>query len=48
MLFVVPPEMDEVLGRALHYLMHGFRATYALELLRDGVPRLSAWMAARG
>jgi hypothetical protein len=41
----VPREVDEMLDRALHYLIHGFREVHALELLRDGVPRLSAWLS---
>lgn len=43
----VPPEVEEKLDIALHYLIHGFRETYALELLRDGVPRLAAWLSSR-
>jgi hypothetical protein len=41
----VPKDIEETIDGALHTLMHGFREAYALELLRDGVPRLEAMLA---
>jgi len=40
-----PPEVGKMVDHALHYLIHGFREAYSLELLRDGIPRLEAWLS---
>ncbi|APR88641.1 hypothetical protein A7982_13990 [Minicystis rosea] len=42
---VVPSDVEEPLDKALFYLTHGFRRLYALELLRDALPKLEAWAA---
>lgn len=41
----VPEEVTQLLDHALHYLIHGFREAYALELLRDAAPRFEGWLA---
>ena len=45
---IVPKDVEEPLDEALFYLTHGFRQLYALELLREALPKLEGWAAEQG
>jgi hypothetical protein len=42
----VPTEIREPLDNVTHYMLLGYRQTYGLELMRDGIPELERWLAA--
>jgi hypothetical protein len=42
----IPGEVRQALDEVVHYMMLGYRQTYGLELMRDGLPELERWLGA--